>query len=104
VRDFGAVGDGETDETAAFQHALDVAGEAKGGVVYVAKGRYRFNGVLNIPRSVTLRGTFGSVPAHAGIRDRSDATPQYGSVLDPYAGRGSVEGAPFITIQENATL
>lgn len=104
VRDFGAVGDGEADDTAAFQHALDVAGEAKGGVVYVSKGRYRFEGTLTIPRSVTLKGTFGSVPAHAGIRDRSDSTPQYGSVLEPYAGRGSAEGTPFITIQENATL
>ncbi len=33
VRSFGAVGDGETDNTAAFQKALKAAGKAGGGIV-----------------------------------------------------------------------
>ena len=37
-RDFGAVGDGETEDTRAFQEAMDAA--AGGGVVYVPPGEY----------------------------------------------------------------
>jgi hypothetical protein len=63
VRQFGARGDGKTDDTAAFQRALD---EAPSGVLLVPKGHYRLNGQLNITRSgLTLRGegsgTQGSV-------------------------------------------
>ena len=38
VTDSGAVGDGKTDCTAAFQQALDQAAKAGGGVVNVAAG------------------------------------------------------------------
>lgn len=39
VLDFGAVGDGQVDDTAAFQKALDAAGEIRGGV-HVPPGEY----------------------------------------------------------------
>ena len=70
VRDFGAKGDGETDDTAAFQRALDAAGAARGGVVRAPRGIYYFAGHLNVPKAVTLAGVWESVPAHNGIRDR----------------------------------
>lgn len=41
VRDFGAVGDGVTDDRSAFQSAFNAANSAGGGIVYVPKGRYR---------------------------------------------------------------
>ena len=41
VRDFGAVGDGTTNDGPAFQAALDAANDAGGGVVYIPPGRYR---------------------------------------------------------------
>lgn len=47
VRDYGAVGDGETDDTAAFQRALDTAS----GMIRVPAGRYRIDGTLRIMRS-----------------------------------------------------
>ena len=69
VCDFGARGDGKTDDTAAFQKALDTVAQAGGGVVYAPRGNYFFSGHLNIPSAVTLKGVWESVPAHNGIRD-----------------------------------
>ena len=75
VRSFGAVGDGQTDDTAAFQKALDAASKAGGGVVYAPRGNYFFAGSLNIPNAVTLAGLWQSVPAHNGLRDRGLPKP-----------------------------
>lgn len=69
VRDFGAKGDGQTDDTAAFQKTLDTASQAGGGVVYAPRGNYFFAGHLNLPNAVTLKGVWESVPAHNGIRN-----------------------------------
>jgi len=62
VRTFGAAGDAATDDTAAFQRALDAAYTSGGGAVYVPPGRYLFKGTLTIPDGVSLRGSFGCVP------------------------------------------
>jgi hypothetical protein len=55
VRDFGAVGDGVTDDTTAIQTAITVAGTAGGGVVHLPLGSFRFTN-LTIPANITLRG------------------------------------------------
>jgi hypothetical protein len=44
VKDFGAVGDGVTDDTVAIQAALDAL-PATGGVLYLNAGTYKLNGV-----------------------------------------------------------
>ena len=59
VRDFGAKGDGQTDDTAAFQQALDAAAKAGGGTVTAPRGNYFFAGHLNVPPAVTLQGRLG---------------------------------------------
>jgi hypothetical protein len=46
VRDYGAIGDGTTDDTAAIQAALDAAGAAGGGKVYLPAGQYRHGPLL----------------------------------------------------------
>lgn len=104
VLDFGAKGDGTTDNTSAFQKALDTAGAAKGGTVLVPTGRYSFAGHLSVPRAVTLKGTFSYSPAHAGIRDKSDERPEFGSVLLPHEGAGKEDAPPFVLLQSNAVL
>ena len=54
VRDFGARGDGVSDDTAAFKRAL---AEAPAGVLWVPRGRYRIAGSLALTRSEQiLRG------------------------------------------------
>src|SRR6267142_3886277 len=75
VADFGAKADGKTDDTSAFQKALDAAGQAGGGHVYVPRGNYFFSGHLNIPNAVTLKGMWESIPSHVGIRDRGSPKP-----------------------------
>lgn len=89
--EMGAVGDGTTDNTAAFQKALDTAGKAGGGIVEAPAGRYRINGTLSVPQGVTLQGTYRVPPTAASKNEKPD-----GTVLLAYAGRGSQKGPPFI--------
>ncbi|MEI6915636.1 MAG: right-handed parallel beta-helix repeat-containing protein [Armatimonadota bacterium] len=53
VKDYGAIGDGKADETAAFQKA--VAATPQGGQIRVPAGKYRINGTLEL-KMVTLIG------------------------------------------------
>src|SRR5437588_2809967 len=71
----GAMPDGKTDATAAFQKTLDLAGRLGGGTVYAPQGRYLFSGHLSVPNGVTLAGMWNSVPAHTGTRDRAQPRP-----------------------------
>ncbi|NQT04012.1 MAG: hypothetical protein HQ580_18445 [Planctomycetes bacterium] len=105
VRSFGALGDGKTDDTAAFQKALDAAGEAGGGVVYAPRGNYFFASHLNIPKAVTLAGIWQSVPAHNGIRNPGLPKPtDDGTTFLVTEGAGKEDSPPFITLNTNSTL
>ncbi len=105
VRDFGARGDGKTDDTAAFQKALDAAAQAGGGIVYAPRGSYFFRGHLEVPSAVTLKGVWESVPAHNGIRDRGLPKPtDDGTTFLVTENRGNENGAPFIALNHNTTL
>ena len=95
VRDFGAVADGQTDDTAALQRALDAAGAGGGGIVWAPRGSYRVAGHLVIPDDVTLQGVW-TVP--------TAWTQNKGTTLLAEEGRGSTEGPPFILLQRNSTL
>lgn len=46
VKDFGAVGDGVADDTAAIQAAINAASAANGGIVYVPAGTYSVKALL----------------------------------------------------------
>ena len=105
VRDFGAKGDGQADDTAAFQKALDAAGKAGGGIVYAPRGNYFFAGHVNVPSAVTLKGVWESVPAHNGIRDAGLRKPtDDGTTFLVTENPGTEDGPPFITLNHNCTL
>jgi hypothetical protein len=97
VQDFGArSGKADTtfDNTAAFQSALNAAGRAGGGTVYVPAGFYRLSGHLNVPTGVEMRGVF-DVPHH---------TISLGSVLMATEGRGTETGPAFISLTAGSGL
>jgi hypothetical protein len=105
VLDFGAKADGKTDDTAAFQKALDAAAAAKGGIVYAPRGNYFFAGSLNVPSAVTLKGVWESVPSHIGIRNPTLPKPtDDGTTFLVTANENNENGAPFITLNHNSNV
>lgn len=57
VRDHGAAGDGQADDTEAFRAAIAAAKEAGGGAILIPAGRYRLTGVVGLDDSnLVLRG------------------------------------------------
>lgn len=105
VLDFGAKGDGKTDDTAAFQKAMDATAQAGGGTVLAPRGNYFFAGHLNVPPAVTLKGIWESVPAHNGIRDRGLPKPtDDGTTFLVTENKGTEEAPAFITLNHNSTL
>jgi hypothetical protein len=103
VTAFGARGNGKTDDTAAFQSALNVA-VVKHKNVYAPSGNYRFLGALRVPDGVALVGTWRSVPAHNGIRDKGLPKPTDGGTTFLVEGGRGMEHGAFLTLNTNSTL
>lgn len=57
VLDFGAVGDGTTDDANAIQSAID----SNPGVLYFPKGNYKVAAPITVTNPITILGGFGSV-------------------------------------------
>lgn len=70
VRDFGAVGDGVTDDTAAIQAAVNAAGE-----IYFPPGTYRCN------TQIVLRAGISLVGAGVGVTKIEKITTEWGGVF-----------------------
>lgn len=64
VCDFGAMGDGTTDDTAAIQRAIDYITEHNGGTLFFPIGKYRL---------ATIQSGRGDMQAHLFIRDKHKA-------------------------------
>jgi hypothetical protein len=91
---FGAVADGTTDDTGAFQRALEAAGK-NAGTVSVPAGRYHIAGSLTIPPCVTLRGTWAG--PHSADADQ-------GSVINATGGAGNEDGPPLFSLNRSSTV
>lgn len=97
VYDFGAKGDGTSDDTGAFQAALNTAGNL-GGIVEAPEGEFRIDGSIVIPESTALQGSFLSVPSHAHY------TPNKGTVFLSYGSRSNESATPLFTLQRDSAL
>ena len=85
--DFGIAADSTTDVTAAIQTALNSISNLGGGALFLPSGNYKVSGNLTIPSRVTLRGDWQKPQV---------SSPVTGTILQAYAGRGDVNGLPFI--------
>jgi hypothetical protein len=56
VKDFGAVGDGNADDTASIQAGLLAIRERGGGALFFPRGRYKVTRPLRLVRNLTLHG------------------------------------------------
>ena len=95
VSTFGAKGDGKTDDTAAFQKALDTCGKDGGGIVFVPTGNYMIKTHISIPAYVALEGVFKAPPSGGQYK---------GSTLLAVEGKGKADGEPFIFLHTSSVL
>lgn len=102
--DFGAKGDGKTDDTKAFQEAISYVNSIGGGSITVPSGRYVIKRALVLPRSVYLVGEWynpDSQPDKIGqgsiiycIADKNGASEQ----VKPFIQIGAAAGVIGMTI------
>lgn len=110
VKDFGAVGDGATNDAAAFNSALAaIIATGKKGVLYVPAGTYKINSSLSINISfVSLWGesatlNFSSLTTGAALVVNSTVSPPYNNAVTFISGlqlignstTGSVKGIQY---------
>lgn len=120
VRDYGARGDGSTDDTEAIQDAVDVAYARGGGTVYVPAGTYMIDGERsvwlkdNIKLQMDTGATLKAIPTYSdtyavlAVYGNSNVEIMGGNILgernDHYGGGGQwghgirIEGSDNIRI------
>lgn len=87
---YSVASDGKTDDTQAFQKALDDVGAAGGGIVFVPTGKCMIKTHLKVPAGTSLVGV-GRAPL-------AYTTKSPASTLLAVEEVGSIEGTPFITL------
>jgi hypothetical protein len=90
VKDFGAVGDGVTDDTAAIQAAWDSIKSANGTLFFPA-GTYRCDGVLNFTVNYVSNNHFHAVVGDCATIDFSNTVLTTGNMITFGSGLGLFE-------------
>ena len=92
VTDYGAKGDGATDDTAAIQKAITAAAKL-GGVVALPAGKFLVRGSLNVPAGVTVRGV-NERPLYIA--------PQVGTIILATGGRDDEQAPSLFELKSGA--
>jgi hypothetical protein len=88
VRNFGAVGNGTTSDSTAFQAAMDACSTAGGGVVKMDAARFRWATDVTMPQGVFVEGEWET----AGKRNNADYDTQKYVILKDASARLQVLG------------
>ena len=99
VKDFGALGDGETDDTQAF---LDALGKVEAGAIFVPEGRYRITQILTMDKSgVVLRGAGPHKSVLYCSTSLTDIQPNWGATTSGKATSNYSWSGGMLRVQGN---
>jgi hypothetical protein len=104
IKDFGAVGDGVADDTAAIQAAITALG-ANGGQVYLPQGTYKVSSTINIPlatwKPVLLSGAANTliVSTHNGtVFNDSTGNARFENIRFDGPGLANVNAKAIVSV------
>ena len=101
--DYGAVGNGTTNDAGAIQAALDAAAAASGGIVLLDALTYRLGATLVIKTGVTLRGQGPGVTTLKLLNSIDEPVIETLN-FDTFTGTGNGNTAPHSFCVENLTI
>jgi hypothetical protein len=101
LRDFGAVGDGVTDDSPAFQSALDALAAAGGGTLFVPEGKYAIvtpvaKDFTGLASSITIIGVESLTPVAPPSAPGSELSKGLDLLTEVYPRTGELQVAIFI--------
>ena len=101
LRDFGAVGDGVTDDGPAFQSALDALAAAGGGTLFVPEGKYAIvtpvaKDFTGLASSITIIGVESLTPVAPPSAPGSELSKGLDLLTEVYPRTGEQKVAIFI--------
>jgi len=110
VRDFGAKGDGRSDDTAAIEAAALAAADAGGGIVFLPQGDYVVSRTVRVPPGVDLEGFRASL---SRLLVKPEVAPFSADLpKEPLKGKGEdwarlfrrLEGPPMVYLVANSRV
>jgi polygalacturonase len=100
----GAAANGSADDTAAIQHAINIAGQRGGGIVTLPAGTFMINGHLVMRNNVDLTGAGPSTVIKAGPRFLRTEGTGYGYPIISTAGASNTTISNLTADQSGDTL
>ena len=100
IKDFGALGDGVTDDTQSLKDAISHIKNLGGGDLYIPRGEYMISDVITLPDNISIEGA-GDLTVikplnYSSILFRADGTFSDTTALIQNAGLGS----HFVTVSD----